>query len=115
MDVKQLRTVVLAVLISAFSNLPIAAIAGTASRSGEKTVSEVCSNCHGAGLMGAPQIGDAGAWQARLKTAGSIDQLVESAEHGKGNMPPRGGMSNLSDDDLKAAIAYMLTVSGAAN
>lgn len=81
-------------------------------RPGEETVTKVCSVCHGTGLMNAPKIGDSGAWPARLKAAGSIDALVESAEHGKGNMPPRGGRPDLSDADLKAAIQFMLSKSG---
>lgn len=88
---------------------------GTSSKAmaadGDKLVTQVCSNCHGAGLMGAPRIGNVSDWQARLKTAGSVDALVESAEHGKGNMPPRGGMSSLTDNDLKAAIEVMLAKS----
>jgi cytochrome c5 len=79
---------------------------------GDRTVAQVCSVCHGSGLMGAPEIGDSSAWSGRLKGAGSLDALVESAEHGKGNMPPRGGESNLTDADLKAAVQYMLSKSG---
>jgi len=78
---------------------------------GEKLVAQVCSVCHGAGLMGAPRIGNTADWQTRLKAAGSVDALVESAEHGKGNMPPRGGMPSLTDNDLKAAIEVMLAKS----
>jgi cytochrome c5 len=70
--------------------------------------------CHTPGLMGAPKIGDGVAWGSRLKDAGSIDGLVESAEHGKRSMPPRGGHPELTDDDLKAAIQFMLSKSGLA-
>ena len=79
---------------------------------GEKIVGEVCSTCHGPGLMGAPKIGDTNAWQARLKNAGSVNVLLTTAEHGKGNMPPRGGESSLSDGELQSAIQYMLGKSG---
>lgn len=114
MDAKLSAVKRTSIAILAAVGFPLAA-AGNPPRPGEKTVGEVCSNCHGAGLMGAPRIGDASAWQGRLKAAGSIDQLVESAEHGKGNMPPRGGMSSLTDEDLKAAISYMLAMSGSAS
>ncbi len=84
-------------------------VAGT----GEQTVARICSVCHEEGLLGAPRIGDTPAWKARLDGAGSVERLAESAAHGKGNMPPRGGQPGLSDNDLKAAIRYMLSRSGA--
>jgi cytochrome c5 len=80
--------------------------------SGEQTVQEVCSACHGAGLLGAPQIGNGAAWSARLKEAGSVDGLLAVAASGRNNMPPRGGESSLSDAELRAAIEYMLARSG---
>ena len=99
-------------LVSAVMGASSVAAAAGSARPADKTVAQVCSVCHGAGLMGAPKIGDADAWQGRLQKAGSLDALVESAEHGKGGMPPRGGQSSLSDDELKAAIQLMLAKSG---
>ncbi len=92
--------------------IPAGGFADDAAKPGDHTVAQVCSVCHDAGLMGAPQIGDSSAWSRRLKTAGSVDGLVESATRGKGNMPARGGESNLSEADLKAAVQYMLSKSG---
>lgn len=83
-----------------------------APKPGDRTVSTICSACHGSGLMGAPKIGDGSAWGARLKKAGAIDALVESAEHGKNSMPARGGHPELTDADLRAAIQWMLDQSG---
>lgn len=102
--------VVLAACAAVFSSPAI--FAEDAPRPGDQTVSEVCSVCHGAGLLGAPQIGNGAAWSARLRAAGSIDGLLASATNGKNNMPPRGGESDLSDADLRAAIQYMLAQSG---
>lgn len=102
----------LAALLAAALAMAAAADDG-AGQPGGQTVEQVCSNCHGAGLMGAPRIGDTPAWQARLHSAGSVDKLAESAARGKGNMPPRGGQPGLTEDDLKAAIRYMLSQSGA--
>ena len=103
---------VLAGLVISWSAIP--ARAGEAPRSGDRTVAQVCSVCHGSGLMGAPKIGDNGAWSARLSQAGSVDALTAVAEQGKGSMPPRGGQSALTDADLKAAVVYMLGKSGLA-
>jgi cytochrome c5 len=80
--------------------------------SGEQVVAQVCSACHGSGVLGAPKIGDKAAWGGRLKEAGGIDGLVGVASKGKGSMPPRGGNPDLSNDELKAAIQQMLKQTG---
>jgi cytochrome c5 len=62
--------------------------------------------CHDAGVAGAPKLGDKAAWSARV--AQGLDGLTASAIKGKGAMPARGG-SGGSDDDIKAAVSYMLS------
>ena len=64
-----------------------------------------CSACHGAGIAGAPKVGDKAAWAPRL--ALGIDGLTASAIKGKNAMPPRGG-SQGSDADIKAVVTYMV-------
>ncbi|MDR3416322.1 MAG: c-type cytochrome [Nevskia sp.] len=105
-----LRFPALILCTSLFCSTPAGA-AGMA-QPGDQTVREVCSGCHGSGLLGAPQIGNGAAWSARLKAAGSVDGLLASAENGKNNMPPRGGVPDLSDAELRAAIEFMLASSG---
>jgi cytochrome c5 len=86
--------------------------AARAPYTGEQVVTNVCSACHGAGVLGAPKIGDATAWGARKKAAGGVDGLLASAQKGKNQMPARGGNPDLSDAELKAAIETMLQKSG---
>jgi cytochrome c5 len=74
-------------------------------RSGEQVVRTQCVKCHEAGAGGAPRIGDRAAWIPRLKQG--VDGLVRSAINGHGGMPPRGGMANLTDPELRSAIVYM--------
>lgn len=81
---------------------------------GAKVVDDSCASCHSSGLMGAPKIGDSADWQARLKGAGSVAGLLTVTQRGKGNMPPRGGESSLSDGELQSAIQYMLSKSNVA-
>lgn len=100
-----------AILVSSLA-LALIPFAASAADSGEQVIGEVCSSCHTPGLMGAPRIGDSAAWQARIKNAGSVKALTEAAEHGKGNMPPRGGESSLSDAEVQSALQYMLGKSG---
>lgn len=80
--------------------------AGASPRSGRQIVTAQCSQCHREGKGGAPKIGDRAAWIPRL-TRG-FDAAVSSAIHGHGGMPARGGLADLTDNEMRAAIAYML-------
>lgn len=93
---------------------PIDRKAPAGDRTGEQIVAVQCSKCHEAGVGGAPKIGDRAAWIPRAKQG--FDVLVRSAINGHGGMPARGGLADLSDPEIRAAIQYMLNpVSPAAN
>ena len=79
-------------------------------RSGEQVVKERCQDCHADGKNGAPKLGDMAAWKPRL-TKG-VDPLVKSATGGHKGMPARGGMADLSDTEMKAAVEYMVGLTG---
>lgn len=87
------------------------AAAARAPMSGEEVVTKVCSACHGAGVLGAPKIGDKAEW-AKRKAAG-MSALMASSMKGKNQMPARGGDPSLTDDEIKAAVEHMLKQSGA--
>lgn len=74
-------------------------------QAGKALYAQVCQACHAAGVMGAPKFGSKADWSPRLKDP--KDVIYNYALHGKGNMPPKGG-SNASDDDVKAAVDYMI-------
>lgn len=78
---------------------------------GKKTYDSVCFACHGTGAAGAPMIGHKDAWAPRI--AKGIATLDKHALHGfqgkKGVMPAKGGRTDLSDADIKAAVAYMVS------
>lgn len=79
---------------------------------------ETCKPCHATGLAGAPIIGRFDKWSARI--AQGMDVLFEHALHGfEGNsgnqMPARGGNVNLTDDDVKAAVIFMVQTTQAAH
>ncbi len=89
---------------------PAAAPAGAAkavSGAGKSTYDTVCMVCHAAGVAGAPKFGDKAAWAPRIKQG--KDALHNSALHGKGAMPPKGGNTSLADDAAKAAVDYMVS------
>ena len=77
---------------------------------GEKLFGSVCTTCHTAGLMGAPKFGDKAAWAPRI--AQGKDTLYKHAIVGyqgkSGVMPARGG-SQASDEEVKAAVDYMVS------
>jgi cytochrome c5 len=84
---------------------PVSRKSPTPPRSGKDIVESQCVKCHGAGVGGAPRIGDRAAWTPRV-TQG-LDTVVASAIHGHGAMPPRGGMADLTDVEIRSAIIYM--------
>jgi cytochrome c5 len=73
---------------------------------GKKIYEAACAACHGAGVAGAPKAGDKAAWAPRLKSGAST--LYASALKGKGAMPAKGGSAALADDEVKAAVDYLL-------
>jgi cytochrome c5 len=77
-----------------------------AERTGEQVVKARCGQCHEKGLHGAPKIGDADAWIPRVKNG--LDTVVRSAINGHGGMQARGGMANLTDNEMRNAIIYMM-------
>ena len=97
-------------LVSLAVALEVPIIGGT-NRSGPEIVKVQCGLCHGPGIGGAPRIGDRGAWNKRLSKG--LEGLTRSAAAGRGGMPPRGGLSDLTVPELRSAIAHMLHASGA--
>jgi len=91
------------------SSMSVASAAGdTADKSPDQLYQGACLACHSTGAAGAPKIGDAAAWTARL--AKGLDSLVTSAINGIGAMPPRGG-SQYNDDQVRATVEYILSES----
>lgn len=95
------------------SAAPAAAPAPADNTAGKSVYNKVCALCHGAGVAGAPKPGDKADWGPRI--AQGIDVLNKHALEGftgaKGQMPARGGGNNLSDDEVKAAVSYMVEAS----
>ncbi|MCM2251464.1 MAG: c-type cytochrome [Ramlibacter sp.] len=76
---------------------------------GKATFNKTCAMCHAAGVAGAPKPGDKADWAPRI--AQGVDVLNKHAIEGftgaKGQMPPKGGSTALSDDEVKAAVKFM--------
>lgn len=70
-----------------------------------------CTVCHWPGVGGAPRIGDKNAWQARIDSGRTV--LYRHAINGwtgasGKRMPARGGNWNLTDDQVRAAVDYII-------
>jgi cytochrome c5 len=72
-----------------------------------------CAPCHGEGLGGAPRVGVASDWEPRI--AGGVEKVRRNAivgiEGSTGVMPPKGGRTDLTDDEIGALVDYMIEAS----
>ncbi len=80
---------------------------------GEAVYNSGCAACHATGVAGAPKVGDKAAWTDRITqdVATTYSNAINGFQGKDGVMPPKGGFMNLSDDDIKAAVDFMLTAS----
>jgi cytochrome c5 len=85
------------------------------SLTGEQVYAQVCKTCHETGLAGAPKFGDKGAWSARIAQGdATVFQHAIGGFQGKsGAMPAKGGNADLTDDEVKRAVVYMVNQAGA--
>ena len=73
---------------------------------GETVWVDNCKVCHSVGLAGSPKFGDVKAWAKRI--ARGKDSLYQHALEGWGDMPARGGNPDLTDEQVKMAVDYMV-------
>lgn len=84
-----------------------AASANAGPRSGEEIYKAACTACHAVGVLGAPKTQVAADWQPRLDEKG-YDLVWKNAIDGINAMPAMGTCGDCSNDDIKAAIDYMI-------
>jgi len=73
---------------------------------GKSVYEAVCAGCHATGAAGAPKFADTAAWAPRIGAGSEV--LYRSALQGKGTMPPKGGRPDLSEEQVRMAVDYML-------
>lgn len=80
-----------------------------AEMTGDQVYNKSCVSCHGSGAAGAPKLGDAAAWKARV--AKGISALYSSAVKGVPGtaMMAKGTCFACSDAELNAAVDYMVS------
>ena len=78
---------------------------------GREVWAGTCQLCHAEPATGAPQIGDAKAWAPRIEK-GKPTLYAHALTGFTGplgdEMPARGANEDLSDEDVKAAVDYMV-------
>lgn len=84
---------------------PVAAV-----MSGPQVYNSACLACHGAGIGGAPATGDQAAWSARIAQGRGVinEHALIGYQGDAGYMPPKGGRVDLSDEEILAAVDYMI-------
>jgi cytochrome c5 len=89
--------------------------AGAKPSASEKNPDEIakttCFKCHETGEKGAPKFSDKEAW--RQRGSKGLDAVTKTVIRGHGNMPARGGLADLTDEELKKVITVMLKKAGA--
>jgi cytochrome c5 len=83
----------------------VAAVGGEP-RSGQAVYDASCNMCHGSGVGGAPKTGDKAAWSARI--AQGKDTLHKHAIEGIRAMPAKGTCMSCSDEEVIAAVDYIV-------
>ncbi|HRJ24578.1 MAG TPA: c-type cytochrome, partial [Thauera sp.] len=90
-----------------------AAPAAPVNAAGESVYKKTCALCHAAGVAGAPKPGDKADWEPRIAQGDETlyKHAIEGYTGSKGMMPARGGGASLTDDEVKAAVDYMVALS----
>jgi cytochrome c5 len=91
----------------------VAAAAAPENALGKSAYGKTCAMCHAAGVAGAPKPGDKADWGPRIAQGNETlyKHAIEGFTGAKGMMPARGGGSTLSDDEVKAAVDHMVSLS----
>jgi cytochrome c5 len=81
-------------------------------KDGAAVYAQVCSSCHGLGLVGAPKAGDATAWGPRIAKGKTV--LYDHALHGftgtAGTMPAKGNRPDIPDAIIEQGVDQMLSM-----
>ena len=100
------KALLLILCLGIVSSMTAIADAAKAGRTGKQVYEAFCNACHGTGAAGAPKFGDK-VWVQMEKKEG-LKELVKAAIKGEKAMPPRGGCTECTDAEIRAAVQYMI-------
>ena len=95
------------------ASAPMAVAPVVDTTAGKSVYGKVCAMCHAIGAAGAPKPGDKTDWGPRIAQGETLlhKHALEGFTGAKGIMPPRGASPALKDEEVKAAVAYMVELS----
>ena len=99
-----LSLVVMFGLLVSLSTVSVSAAAPA--RTGKQVYEAACKACHVTDISGAPKYGDK-VWLQMEKKEG-LKELTKDAIKGVRAMPPRGGCADCTEDEIRAAIKYLI-------
>ena len=71
----------------------------------EMIYTSVCAACHAMAVAGAPKPGSP---EMALRAEKGLDALLQTALNGVNAMPARGGRADLSDEQVRVVVEYMM-------
>ncbi len=77
---------------------------------GKQVYTRTCSLCHNEGEESAPRLTNSATWTERA-TKGEetlIKHAIEGFKGDRGTMPPRGDNADLTDEEVAAAVKFMI-------
>ncbi len=77
---------------------------------GPQVYNAACLACHGGGIGGAPRTGEAADWDARIAQGEALlkERAINGYQGAVGFMPPKGGRIDLADEEINAAVDYLI-------
>ncbi len=107
---RSIYLILVALIALTATAIAVATSHSTPARSGEAVFGTNCANCHTGGVGGffsrAPDIEDPEDWEAL--TPKGIDALTANTITGIGDMAARGACAECTDEEIRAAVEYML-------
>jgi cytochrome c5 len=90
---------------------PSAAAPAALAVDGAAIYKKSCGLCHAGGVAGAPKFGDKAQWTERIAQGNEVlyTHAIKGFKGKTGVMPAKGGSASLTDDQVKAAVDYMVT------
>ncbi|GIS45864.1 MAG: hypothetical protein Ct9H90mP18_01960 [Gammaproteobacteria bacterium] len=80
-------------------------VASSGPFSGKDIYNNVCMSCHTSGAAGAPMIGNSSQWTDRPSKGKT---LICECDKRYRSYAAKGGLSSLTDEEVRAAVDYLL-------
>lgn len=105
-----IRTLLVVLACAGIAAISASPVNSAAEPSGETVYETHCAKCHAGGFgsffSGAPKVGKQKAWRELLPKG--VEKLTTNTLTGVGDMEPRGKCAECTDDEIRAAVEYMV-------